>query len=484
MDYQFRTKPFDHQFEEFMAHAEDIARATFWEQGTGKSKLTIDTLAYLYQQERIEAMLVLAPNGVHRNWVEEEIPKHLPEELLANTRMHTYQTPKCKTKWHQKALRDLWKHKGLIVLAMSYDAIMTDGGRAACWAILKDRKCFYVIDESARIKTPGAKRTKRVIASAKYATYRRALTGTPVTNSPFDVYTQLLFVDPGIWKRHGINTFLGFKTTFGIWQKRMIANGSFDELVEYQHLNHLKEIVDSISSRVTKDEVLDLPERLYSKRTFDLDPKQRRLYDDLATEYMTFLETGEVVTAALAIVRMTRFQQIVCGYLPADGEDEPLVDICKVNPRLSLLKEICEDLEHPTIIFARYTRDVDLIMALLGSGAVRYDGQVNFDDRAIALDRFQKGIGEPAKFFVAKASVAGEGLNLTKARTVIYYSNTFKLDERLQSEARPHRIGQEHPVHYIDIVANGTIDRHISRALASHLDIASKITGDELRNWI
>lgn len=482
MDYQFRTKPFRHQLEEFEGHKDDVIRAIFWEQGTGKSKLEVDNAAYLYEQGKINGVLVVAPNGVHRNWVVEEFPKHLPEHIWNRTRLHCYQTSKANTKWHQDELKKLWKHDGLIVMAMSYDAVMTEKGRAAAWAMLRDRAVLYILDESARIKTPGAKRTKRVVASGKYAKYRRILTGTPVSNSPFDVYSQLKFLDEDFWKKYGIGTFEGFKTQFGVWERQERRDGrGYNELLGYKHLDQLKAMVDTVSTRLTKEDVLDLPPKLYSKRFFDLEPKQRRLYDELRDEFITFLDSGEMVSASLAIVRLLRLQQVCCGYLPPDGEDEPVQDICFPNPRLSLLKELAEDIPHQVIIWARFKRDIDLICDALGREAVRYDGLVDDDGRAEAIDRFQKG---DARFFVANAQAAGEGLTLTAARTVIYYSNSFKLTERLQSEDRAHRIGQEHPVNYIDLIAYNTVDLHIVNALASKLDIASKITGDRVREWL
>lgn len=482
MTYEYRTPPFGHQRKEFESHWYDESRAVFWEQGCGKSKLQADTMARLYQEGLINGCLVLAPNGVHRNWVVEELPKHLPMSVLERTGMHVYETKKARNKGHREELDALWKHDGLIVLAMSYDAIMTDLGKQAAWLILRDRDCLYVADESARIKTPKAKRTIRVVASAKYAKYRRVLTGTPVANSPFDVYSQLRFLKEDFWKDHGIGSFPGFKTRFGVWEKQVRNNGAvYDELISYRDLDVLKRIVDSVSTRVTKDEVLDLPPQIYTKRYYVLEPEQRRLYDELVDEFMTFLNSGEIVTAPLAIVRLLRLQQICCGYLPPDGEGQDLVEICPRNPRLSLLKELLEDVPHKAIVWGRFRRDIDLITHHLGDSAVRYDGSVDSEGRADAIERFQRG---DAQFFVANPQVAGEGLTLTAARSVFYYSNSFKLTERLQSEARPHRIGQEYPVNYTDIIAQDTVDGHIVSALASKMDVASRITGDTVREWL
>jgi len=485
--YEYRIKPFEHQRKEFEEHGSDAARANFSEQGTGKTKIIIDSAVKLYLQKKISALLIIAPNGVHRNWVVEELPKHLPLSVLEEVKMHVYKTVKSKTKQHQRSIKTLCMHNGFSILAISYDAIMTDIGRQAVLDFFKNNKdkCFYVADESARIKNPNAKRTMRVLASSKYAIYRRILTGTPIANSPFDIYSQLKFLEPDFWKQHGISTFTGFKSTFGIWERKQNKQGQrYDELVAYKHMDRLKEMIDSISVRVTKDEVLDLPPKLYTKRFFELTDKQFRLYKELVEEFMTYLDgEDEMITAPLAIVRLLRLQQVCCGYLPLDSDEEgaPLREICSSNPRLDLLKELTEDLSHKAIIWARFTRDIDLICGLLGSDAVRYDGQTDDEERAAAIEAFQHG---EAKFFVANAQAAGEGLTLTAARTVIYYSNSFKLTERLQSEDRAHRIGQEHPVNYIDLIAEGTIDVHIVSSLAAKLDLARQITGDKIRDWL
>lgn len=483
LEYQYKTDPFKHQREEFESHRDDSARAIFWEQGTGKTKLAIDTMAWLYQTGKINSAIILAPKGIHRNWIVEELPKHLPESVAKESFQLTYRTDKTITRWFQDEIRRFWSHDKLRIIAMSYDGLMTAKGRDLLWKLFKSPgECLYIADESARIKAPKAKRTIRAVASSKYAKYRRILSGTPVANSPFDIYSQLKFLDENFWKKYAIGSSFGFRTQFAQYVQVERKDGRvFPKLVSYQNLDKLKQIVDTVSTRVTKDDVLDLPPKLYSKVYFELNDAQRRIYDDLVNEFMTFLDSGEMVTAPLAIVRLLRLQQICSGYLPSDENPDKLVPIGKSNPRLALLGEYTQDLEHQTIIWSRFRHDIDLVCDLLGKEAVRYDGAVDDDGRARAIDAFQGG---DAKFFVANQQVAGEGLTLTAARNVIYYTNSFKLTERLQSEDRPHRIGQHFPVNYVDFIALNTIDPHIVSTLASKLDIASMITGDQVKAWL
>lgn len=517
MDYQFKTTPFKHQLETFMQSRDLESFAIFWEQGTGKTKEMVDQAAYLFLKGEIDAVLILAPNNVHRNWITDEVPTHCPDEVLKGSAMHFYQSSKAATVWHKRAIERLMGHKdGLVWLAMSYDAFMTKKGKKLAWDLLSKKRVLYIIDEAGRIKTPGAKRTKSVVASSKYARYRRLLTGTPVANGAFDVYSLMKFLKEDFWKKYNLSSFFAFKNKFGIFEKGY--NGAqgkeYDILVAYKNLDKLYEILKTTSSRVTKDDVLDLPPKLYSKRYFDLTPEQEAAYIQLREEYMTFVE-GDLVTAPLAIVRLLRLQQITCGYVPSDEREVEIIEedgevtvkenqrfhlLGDSNPRLELLAEICGDLPHKAIIWAKFTKDIDQIMDMLGSEAVRYDGQVKDAERAEAIARFQgrrpifEGgtrtgweevpVEQQAKYFVANPAAAGEGLTLHAARTVIYYNNSFKLVDRLQSEDRAHRIGQQHPVSYIDIVAPDTVDEHIVRALRNKLNIANQITGDKFKEWL
>ncbi len=486
MEYQFKTRPFAHQETCWQQTRNLPYFAVFWEQGTGKTKLTIDTLGWLYMHKHVDALLVLAPNGVHRNWISDELPTHLPAEFAKQMRSYIYFSKTAKNVSEKREQTEILGHEGLAVVAMSYDALMTDHGAAFAKQFLTRRKCLYVLDEATRIKNPKAKRTQRVLASARYAPFRRILTGTPVANSPFDIYAQLKFLDDRCWNTLGIGSYTVFKAHFGIWEKKY--NGQqgreFMQLVAYRNLNDLHGVVDKYGSRVTKVQVLDLPPKLYSKRYFQLTPEQSRLYKNLRENFMAEMEGGVQITAALAIVRLLRLQQITSNYLPSDDDNSELNQISEENPRIALLREVVDDIPHKFIVWAKFQKDIDLIMAALASdgiAAVQYDGRTSAQDRAKAIESFQRG---DARAFVANPAAASEGLTLHAAQTVIYYNNSFKLTDRLQSEDRAHRIGQYHPVNYIDLVGEGTVDEHITKALGSKLSLASLVTGDKFKDWI
>lgn len=525
-----KKEPFEHQLERWRRTRDMEAWGTLWEQGTGKSCKTIMEAAWLYSRGKIDAMVVLAPNGVHRNWITDEIPTHWPDEL-GRPGICWMRSKSLETKWHQQELRACMEHQGFAVLAMSYDAIDTEdkpakpgvrkepvlGGKSWLKEFLTKRRVLLIADESSRIKSNSARRTILSCKASMLAPYRRICNGTPVPNGPFDIYAQVCFLFPKIgprgglqstfWISKGIHSYEGFKAQFGVWGKGFCwrpdkktgqsRKVEYPELLGYKNLDILHAWLDEISDRITKEDAnLNLPPKLYKTLRYDLSSAQRRVYDLLREESIAFLESGELVTTPLMLTKMLRLQQVCSGYVAVDDpEGEPIVDIGPDNPRLDLLMEVCEDIPHKAIIWTRFKRDVDLILGRLadmGRKAVRYDGAVGDQDRKENVLAFQKG---DAQFFVSNPAAGGEGLTLLgdqsegaaealACKTVIYYSNGFNLQHRLQSEDRAHRIGQKWPVQYIDIVASDTLDDEIVANLKNKFDVAAQVTGDKLRQWL
>ncbi len=370
---------------------------------------------------------------------------------------------------------------------------MTARGFKFWKAFLNSRDCMYALDESPVIKTPGSKRSKRITGSSKAAPFRRILTGTIVDDKPFDVYNQIRFLDPTVWHKIGCADFSAFKNTFGSWKKvptfwydknGNMREGERPELIEYRNLELLKQIVAAHGSRLLKDDVLDLPPKLYSKRYYELTPAQRKAYKDLQTEFYTFLDSGEMVSASLVITRMLRLQQVTSGYLPSDDDDGTLISIGDKNPRIDLLRECVEDAGHQVIVWAKYRQDITSILAALKDAkisAVRYDGQCNETEMGQAVDSFKAG---EVQVFVGNPAKGSMGLTLVCAKTMIYYNNSYRLSQRTQSEDRFHRIGQEDPVHIIDLAAIDTVDTAIIDILRRKQELASFVQGDKIREWI
>lgn len=497
--YNFHTTPFNHQLEGFDQSKDREAYAIFWEQGTGKSKLILDTAKYLYERKKINTLFVVAPNGVHRNWVAEETKVHYSAIFRHHCAAFAYQAPRAATKKHEVAAAAAIAHPYFTIIAISYDAFITARGKEFAKKVLTKRKCLYILDESTRIKNPKSKRTKLILGSAKYAKYKRVLTGTPITQGPFDLYTQMRFLDLDFWKAHGLADYGLFKNYFAKWAEGF--NGGtgmkFPVLVEYQNLDKLQSIIDPMSSRVLKEDVLDLPEKLYSKRFFTMSKAQARLYKQLRDDFMAELSDNVIVTADMALTRLLRLQQVTCGYVAVERylplvDDPDYIEVIKEtqeiepgkNERLKLLMETLEDLPHKAIIWSRYTRDIDMICNALGPLAVRYDGKCTVEQKTHALESFEKCMHEDAKFFVGNPAAAATGLTLVQAKTVIYYSNSFNFEHRKQSEDRAHRIGQTESVHYIDLAAEETVDEHVIDILRGKQSLSDAVTGDRIKEWI
>lgn len=502
LEYIYREDappPFSHQSSLFNSTREARFYGVFWEQGCAKTRYAIDRACDLYRRGEIDAVVVVAPNGVHRNWVTDEIPEYAPRDVLDVSNMFYWNTKKANNVSYKSALGHLLQHKGLMWLMLTYESVMTDNCKDFLWKVLKKRRVFYILDESSMIKNPGAKRTKRIVASGVYAGYRIIMDGTPVTQGPFDVYAPVKFLQEDFWTSaavcrivpYGFGSFAAFKRHFAIWRTAAEVKAEkgydpgYDQLLGYRNLDQLQQILALISDRKLKDEVLDLPPKLYSKRYFDMSPPQAKAYEELKEEFMTFLDSGELVTADLAIVRLLRLQQITCGYLPSGLEDGRLLPIGNHNPRMEEFKEIAQAMPHPAIVWARFSQDIDQIMDCLrslGLKAGRYDGKISDDECERTKLGFQDG---SLDWFVGNPAKGATGLTLIRAKSMIYYNNNFKLRDRLQSEDRAHRAGMdEHPVNYIDLLASGTVDEKITAALRKKMNIASEITGDALKEWL
>lgn len=498
--YTPQTKPYELQLDVWEATRERRNFAFFWEMGTGKTKLAVDTAGWLYCTGKIDAVFVLAPTDIHANW---DIPgdgirKHLPEELLRKSMRLTWRSNKASSRPAQVAFERLLAHQGgMRWLFMGFDAVNTDRGFKAAQAFLRGSRCLWVMDEAARIKNPTAKRTKRVMKLRDLAAFRRPMTGTPIAQKPFDVYSIVNWMDPFYWRKNGIGNFQAFKHYFGVWRKIRVAMGREVEVQKtnnagrpvYQNLDELQRLLGPISSRVLLTDVKDMPSKTYQRLYYELLPKQRVLYDKLEEEFIIwYMENTQrdeadpdgprllTTSADLAIVRQLRLYQLALGYLVSDDGDVTM--LAEGNPALDLLMEAVEDLSSPAIIWGRFRKDIDLICNALGDRAVRYDGTVDAEGRRRAVAAMQAG---DAAFFVGTQATAGEGLTLTAARHAFYYSNSRRLTDRLQSEFRNWRIGQEHPVSYVDLLGRGTIAEDILEGLLHGQDVAATALGDKIR---
>jgi SNF2 family DNA or RNA helicase len=320
---------------------------------------------------------------------------------------------------------------------------------------------LMIIDESHKIKNPEGYRSAVLTQLGTKATYRRILTGTPVARGVEDYYSQFRFLGEGLL---GVRSMAGFKRQY------CIVGGHLNKvIIGYQNTDRLHRLMAPYSFRVEKNDVLDLPPKMYERRYVELNEEQRRTYRELRIELLTELSDGTIIEAAEAVRRILRLQQVVQGFLPRD--DDTFEDFGS-EERLAVLDDLVEGASGKVVIWCRFREDINRIMARYGETAVRYDGEVGPVERKEAINAFMDDKSS-VRLFVGNAQAGGAGLNLAgTANTVIYYSNSFSSLDRWQSEDRTHRIGTRGTVTYYDIVARGTVDNSILANLRRKRDIA------------
>ena len=475
--YKFFTEPYAHQREAFEASVEAKVFALLLDMGTGKTKVTLDTTGFLFKKNLIELVLVVAPKGVIANWVP-EIEAHLPPEI---EREVVLWNPSL-SKQRKDELNELHtKSKKLKFLLMNVEAFSTEKGTGVAELFVKRFKTFMVVDESTTIKNRKAKRTKALCAVGRGAVYRRILTGSPVTRSPLDLFSQMAFLDPGIM---GFSSYYAFQGRYSIVQRRTMGAHSFNQVVGFRRLDELTEKLAAHSYRVKKEDCLDLPDKVYTKREVALTTEQQRAYQQMKKLALARLDSGELSTTKNVLTQIIRLQQICCGNLT---DDEGEIHALPSN-RIKELLNLCEEVQGKAIIWATWTMDIrsiaDALRDCYGVQAVsKLHGETPDSERQQIVENFQNRQSE-LRFLVGHPKTGGYGLTLTAASTVIYYSNSYDLELRVQSEDRAHRIGQTNKVTYVDLIAPKTIDEKIVKSLRAKINVADQILGEAARDWL
>jgi SNF2 family DNA or RNA helicase len=477
MNYKFKTKPYGHQITALEKSWDKEEYGYFMEMGTGKSKVLVDNIAMLYDKGKINAALIIAPKGVYRNWFSQEIPNHLPSHIDHKTILWTATTSKAKDKEYQQLFKIDYD---LHILVMNVEAFSTKKGLEFATKFLNCHKAIMAIDESTSIKTPTAKRTKAILALGKLATYRRILTGSPVTKSPLDLYTQCNFLHEELL---GFNSYYTFRNRYATMIDRNFGGRRVQIVGGYKRLDELSDSLKKFSYRVLKEDCLDLPEKVYIQREVELSDEQRQIYATMKSAALAQLK-GKMATAPHVLTQLMRLHQITCGHLKND--DDTITEI--KNNRMVELLDVLDEVEGKVIIWANYVYDIQQIVKAISKkfgedSIVQYYGAIPADIRQKNIERFQDS-NSNARFFVGNPQTGGYGITLTAANNVIYYSNGYDLEKRLQSEDRAHRIGQKKSVTYVDFITPKTVDEKIVKALRKKMNIATEIMGEELREWI
>ena len=476
MNYKFKTKPYEHQLTALKKSWNKETYAYFMEMGTGKTKVLIDNMAMLYDKGKIDGALIIAPKGVIKTWYEQELPTHLPNHIENVSILWQSNI----TKKQQEKLETLFEiETALHILVMNVEALSTEKGVKFAFKFLNSHKTLVAIDESTTIKTPTAKRTKNIIGLGKHAKYRRIMTGSPVTKNPLDLYTQCEFLDPYLLD---FSSYYAFRNRYAEMTTMNVRGRSIQVVKEFRHLGELSKSLQPFSYRVLKEDCLDLPPKNWIKRHITLTKEQDKIYKQMKKHALAMLN-GKVTSTMTVLTQLMRLHQITCGHFTADDGSVQDVD----SNRIKELMNILEETEGKAIIWANYQRDItqitDNIEKEYGPGSVvDYYGLTPQEDRQDNIRKFQSD--PKCRFMVGTPSTGGYGITLTAANTVIYYSNGYDLEKRLQSEDRAHRIGQKKNVTYIDIICEDTVDEKIVKALRDKINVASEVLGEELRAWI
>ena len=411
--------------------------------GTGKSRVIVDLIA----QQGYQKILILAPLSVVGNVWPGEFRKHAPGLLrvlpLASKPI------KVRAEAAAKAL----KTGQPTAVVVNYDAIWRQP--FGDWA-MKQNWDLLVMDESHRIKAPGGVASRYCSRLSDRVGHRVALTGTPMSHSPLDIYAQYRAIDKAI-----------YGTSFTKFRSRYAVMGGFNrmQVVAYQREDELRNLFYSRAYRVESDDVLDLPATLSINLMCDLGRLGRRLYAEMAEEFIADVEGGKI-TASNALSRLLRLQQITSGYGRLEDGTDREVDTAKAD----VLEDVLTDIGHePVVVFTRFVHDLDVVhRAAEKVGVPSYE----VSGRRKDLAEWTQGV------LAVQIQAGGLGLDLTLARYAIYYSLGFSLGDYSQSMARLHRPGQTHPVEYIHILASGTVDEIVMEALAKREAVVDHILRD------
>jgi len=461
--YSPKTQPYDHQAEALAKMRGVPAFALFMEQGTGKTKVAIDRAGELWASGKITGVLVVSRKGVHRQWIESEVPTHFGGNVNGEF-------------WPLKSLPDsLRPGADLKWFSINFDGVKTPKGKAAAMEFLQwhHGKVMIVADETQEIKNARSARHTAMeeLKRASGSPYRLALTGTPIAKDLTDEWAQLKWLNEDIIGVRYITAFRNEYCLMGGFEGRVV--------VGHKNVDRLKAKVEPHSFRATKDQIGILPKG-YKRWSFDLTLTQRSAIRDLRKELLHQIGSGEIVSAANAAVAMVKIQQISNGFVvDEDGNTTRLMSIDK-NPRLNALAEYLESRPGRIIIWARFREDIKMIAERLeadGVSFVEYHGGTSDKQRAEAVKSFMDPFG--ARVFLSNPQAGGTGLNLQgMCRDAIYYSNSYNAVDRWQSEDRIHRIGTNGVVTYTDLIAKGSIDAAITANLRRKKGISEMALGD------
>ena len=434
------------------------AVALLADMGTGKSMMTIAITGTLEADKGVKKMLVVCPKSIVGVW-EDEFRKFADYRYALTVLAGTMEKKRSAFNYMQGA--------ALQIIVVNYES---------CWRleseITKWKPDLIVCDESSKIKTPSASQSKALHRLGRQSKYNIILTGTPITGSPLDIFSQYKFLDDSI-----------FGTSFYLFRNRYAILGGYQNrmIVGYRHLDELVEKVHSIAFRIKIEDAVDLPPFIDKTQIVPLEPPAQSIYRMIEKDCYAELAGGEV-TARNVLTQLLRLAQCTGGFIRNDsmGTAEQ-VSSAKLEALEDII-ETCLSEEKKVVVFARFVPEIEAIAAMLKKKKIGY-AQIYgaTTDRADQVKKFQEDA--EVKVFIGQLQTTGMGLTLTAANVAVFYSLDFSYANYEQSRARIHRIGQKQKCLYIHLVGKGTVDEKILNALKHKGDIA-KIMVDDWRSLL
>jgi SNF2 family DNA or RNA helicase len=416
-----------------------------FEQGLGKTLVAIDSFRRLREAGTADRMLVICPNSLKRNWIA-EIAKFAPTLTVAIA------------EGVPKARRQVFAASASEVVVTSYETARAEV--TSILAFTDTHRTVLVLDESHAAKNWKSLTSTSVRHFAPRCKYRWLLSGTPVTNTPADLYTQIEIVAPGERSLGSLETFLA-------------------QIEEDPSARFAKPVLDRLVMRRTKDECLDLPEKSFTDVVVELPGWQRKLYDDMRTEMVCAIRgmSGDQYSAfaSTALAQLTRLSQLASN--PALLFPETTQTPAKFEVVDGIVADIMSVPGRKVIIWSTYVKNIEALRARFADhGAVAIYGGVDAAERQDVAARFQT---DPVtRVLIANPAAAATGFTLTAASYTIYESMSWRYDHYAQSQDRNHRIGQTLPVSYLRLIAADTIDEAVARALERKSGMARSLLSD------
>lgn len=486
IDADFKTEPYLHQLREFEMSSYIPARALLWQMRTGKSKVIIDTACHLFKQRVIDAVIVIAPNGVHENWTTRELKKHhwdtVERNAIAwNTKIAGDKAnPELRDEWRDRFTSILRDKKRLAWFSFASATMTRDEVRKLLRRILHNRTVMIIFDEVHDFRTPGSKRTKMARGLAPHCDVRRSLSGTSLTNSPLHAFSQFELLER---KALGFDRYKEFKDTYAIYEERKNRRGRlYKKLLGYQNLEDLRDRLAPWSSVVLREDCDDMPDLDKFQRLIDPTPEQLKAYRDLHDDFIIWLSEQDIVQINEFSAKWMKLQQVMSGFIV--DEFNVVHDIPGRNPRLDVLSDEVYMAPGSTVIWCQFREDLDRVSARLmadGQEVLEYHGRTSDKDRAKVRELMAPENDDGIKYnLVAQPQAGGQGLDFSGASTIIWYSHTFDAIVRTQADERATQVGGKN-IGVLDLVMPGT-DPEMLERVSEKFETADYVAGRQLQD--